>query len=696
MLRAARLGCLVALAAPAATVVHRAPLAAPGHDRPAAPGPDRTLQAECPPAIEIEGAMRSCDDASENYGVDCVKLEVTRGPDFCDGCACAVHGGPETLWSMEIYADDACATARALWTHGDVLTAGGAPFVNGRPALFANDVCNDQLLWNGRNVSLRGRCSNGEVWAEWFDGDGCDPDARYDSEADDRHWVDAMPWTAGASCAAVELRDADWDVNGGTPLREAVRFECVSTPAPTPEPTPAPTQVPTPDPSLAPTISPAPTRVPVPRPTKTPVPKPTPVPTFVPTAVPTAQPSPMPSWMPTAQPTSVPSSEPTGHPTVPPTPLPTVPPTAAPTPVPTPPPSPLPSSPPTAGPSPSPSISLSPTLVPTSLPSAAPTISPGPTPEPSTAAPSRFPSAAPSASPTAPRPRREEVRAAAWRPPLWSFILLAVLAGAALMGPGAWFALKKYEARLADRIRSDVESKMLSPPERPPRATPRRDYDYDTTRNLPLPLAPTAPSTWHPPMRPPGFDAYSRATRPEDHYVYNCAPPATPHLSRRSPIVAPYTPPLSRRSARVAPTSPLEEELSELRSRLEAVEAPIAAEVAGLRARLDFVERASPHYSPDAADRVHRADASPYSSASRTRASGVNADHAGERAWPMIPRRLFADEPAPARRDPLSAPPGSRESYGHGRHPSRRRSMNDEAAAPSTPPAGDDMRMEDM
>ena len=144
MLRAALLGCLVALAAPAATVVHRAPLAAPGHDRPAAPGPDRTLQAECPPVIEIEGAMRSCDDASENYGVDCVKLEVVRGPDFCDGCACAVHGGPETLWSMEIYVDDACATARALWTHGDVLTAGGAPFVNGRPALFANDVCNDQ------------------------------------------------------------------------------------------------------------------------------------------------------------------------------------------------------------------------------------------------------------------------------------------------------------------------------------------------------------------------------------------------------------------------------------------------------------------------------------------------------------------------------------------------------------------------
>ena len=303
--------------------------------------------------------------------------------------------------------------------------------------------------------------------------------------------------------------------------------------------------------------------------------------------------------------------------------------------------------------------------------------------------------------------------------------MLAVLLGAALVGYGARFALrfalKKYEARLTDRIRSDVESKMLSPPERPPRATPRRDYDCDTVRNLPLPLAPTAP------MRPPGFDAYSRATRSAGPYVYSRAPPATPHSSRsrRSPLVTPYTP-QSRRSAKVAPTptSPLEAELSELRSRLEAVEAPIAAEVAELRARLDFVERASPHHSPDAADRVHRADASPYSSASRTRASGVNADHAGERAWPMIPRRLedaldAVAEPAPAPKrkptrpapewvpkrptrpapeyhprdrpapDPLSAPPGSRDSYGHGRHPSRRRSMNDEAAAPSTPPAGD-------
>ena len=133
--------------------------------------------------------------------------------------------------------------------------------------------------------------------------------------------------------------------------------------------------------------------------------------------------------------------------------------------------------------------------------------------------------------------------------------MLAVLLGAALVGYGARFALRfaleKYEARLTDRIRSDVESKMLSPPERPPRATPRRDYNEDTVRNLPLPLAPTAPSTWNSPMRPPGFDSYSRATRPGGHYVYTCAPPATPHSSRsrRSPLVSPYTPP-SRRSAK--------------------------------------------------------------------------------------------------------------------------------------------------
>ena len=437
MLRAARLGCLVALAAPAATVVHRAPLAAPGHDRPAAPGPDRTLQAECPPVIEIEGAMRSCDDASENYGVDCVKLEVVRGPDFCDGCACAVHGGPETLWSMEIYADDACATARALWTHGDVLTAGGAPFVNGRPALFANDVCNDQLLWNGRNVSLRGRCSNGEVWAQWFDGDGCDPDAPYDSEADDRHWVDAMPWTAGASCAAVELRDAAWDVNGGTPLREAVRFECVSTPAPTPEPTPAPTQVPTCDPSPAPTISPAPTRVPVPRPTKTPVPKPTPVPTFVPTAVPTTQPSPMPSWMPRRsrrrfRPPSRRAIRRSHRRRCRPC---------------------------LRRPRRRPSRRRRPRPCHRRLRPRGPRRAhrsrqrqrrlhylrrrrPFPPARRRNRRPGRR-RASPAPAPSSmPRPRREEVRAAAWRPPLWSFILLAVLVGAALMGPGAWFAEK--------------------------------------------------------------------------------------------------------------------------------------------------------------------------------------------------------------------------------------------------------------
>ena len=112
-------------------------------------------------------------------------------------------------------------------------------------------------------------------------------------------------------------------------------------------------------------------------------------------------------------------------------------------------------------PSPSPS-----TAVPTTAAIAAPSTS-EPTSEPSTAAPSRVPT-------TARRPpAAARLRAAAWKPPLWSFILLAVLAGAALMGPGAWFALNKYEARLTDRIRRDVESKMLSPPERPPRAAPR-------------------------------------------------------------------------------------------------------------------------------------------------------------------------------------------------------------------------------
>ena len=116
--------------------------------------------------------------------------------------------------------------------------------------------------------------------------------------------------------------------------------------------------------------------------------------------------------------------------------------------------------------------------------------------------------------------------------------MLAVLVGAALMGPGAWFALKKYEARLTDRIRSDVESKMLSPPERPPRSTPRRDYDdYDTVRNLPLPLAPTAP------MRPPGFDAYSRATRSAGPYLcgnqdFTARSSSTPSMRRLLDSVA--------------------------------------------------------------------------------------------------------------------------------------------------------------
>ena len=183
MLRVARLGCLVALAARAATVVHRAPLAAPGHDQPAAPGPDRTLQAECPIVVDIEGTMHTCDEASASWGLDCVWLEVARGLD-CRGCDCAVDGVQSgSMWSMEIFEDETCTTARSLWRGdgvGDVLVAediGGAIFQDGQPAVFANDVCSDLFDWNGRQVSVRGRCSNGGVWAQWFDGAGCDADA---------------------------------------------------------------------------------------------------------------------------------------------------------------------------------------------------------------------------------------------------------------------------------------------------------------------------------------------------------------------------------------------------------------------------------------------------------------------------------------------------------------------------------------
>ena len=159
------------------------------------------------------------------------------------------------------------------------------------------------------------------------------------------------------------------------------------------------------------------------------------------------------------------------------------------------------------------------------------------------------------------------------------------------------------------------------------------------------------------PMRPPGFDAYSRATRSAGFVRSRAPPPPRSSRSRRGPLVAPTARRRGARQGRADADVPARGGLSELRSRLEARGAD-HAEVAELRARLDFVERASPHYSPTA----------PIACTARTRAPavgvadarlGVNADHAGERAWPMVPRRLFADEPTPARRDPLSAPPGS-------------------------------------
>ena len=109
------------------------------------------------------------------------------------------------MWSME--STTAC-TPPALWGAGDVLVAediGGAIFQDGQPAVFASDVCSDLFDWNGRQVLVRGRCSNGEVWAQWFDGAGCDASAFCDAEASDRHWLGAMPWTDG-ECVVVELR----------------------------------------------------------------------------------------------------------------------------------------------------------------------------------------------------------------------------------------------------------------------------------------------------------------------------------------------------------------------------------------------------------------------------------------------------------------------------------------------------------
>ena len=140
------------------------------------PRPTPAPTAACTDVVDIEGTMHTCDEASASWGLDCVWLEVARGLN-CRGCDCAVDGVQSgNMWSMEIY-DATCTTARSLWGAGDVLVAediGGAIFQDGQPAVFANDVCSDLFAWNGRQVSVRGRCSNGEVWAQWFDGAGCD------------------------------------------------------------------------------------------------------------------------------------------------------------------------------------------------------------------------------------------------------------------------------------------------------------------------------------------------------------------------------------------------------------------------------------------------------------------------------------------------------------------------------------------
>ena len=428
------------------------------------PRPTPAPTAACTDVVDIEGTMHTCDEASASWGLDCVWLEVARGLN-CRGCDCAVDGVQSgNMWSMEIY-DATCTTARSLWGAGDVLVAediGGAIFQDGQPAVFANDVCSDLFDWNGRQVSVRGRCSNGEVWAQWFDGAGCDADAFYDAEANDRHWLGAMPWNDG-ECVVVELR------RPSTPtLSEAVRFACVATPAPTVSPTPSPSKPPTSLPTLTPTILSTPYG-------------PADVVTFLAAVVLSVAPadaradrgaqrhtdalsddvaaivaadtsahrralsvadrradgaadarsvrtaddgradrtsndtapddaalkrtSRVPSSLPSAVPTKPPSSVPTVPPSRAPSPGPTV--TFMPSILPTPLPSPSPTTAaptmlPTPLPSPAPTTA-SPTPAPSPLPSPAPTISPGPTPEPSTAAPSRFPSAAPSASPTAPR-----------------------------------------------------------------------------------------------------------------------------------------------------------------------------------------------------------------------------------------------------------------------------------------------------
>lgn len=702
----------------------------------AAPGYARSLQATCPEVVEINGAMHTCDDANDNYGMDCVFLEVVRGID-CGGCDCVVDGVESgTMWSMQVY-DETCNSTRPLWHVGDVLVAedfGGDIFEDNLPAVFANDVCSDLFIWNGKNVSVRGRCSNGEVWAQWFDGAGCDADSLYDEEANDRHWIGAMPWV-DEECVVVE-----WRRSGVATLSEGLQFECVATPAPTVSPTPRPSAPPTSLPTPVPSLSRPPTALPTSVPTATP----SEVPTTKPTKVPTTPPSPAPSDLPTtATPTGVPTAAPSVLPTTPPSNLPSVPPTSLPSHLPT---TPLPSVPPTLQPTPGPTITGAPTGIPTPVPSPDPTTaSPttaAPSATPSTAVPSPQPSAAPSPAPSttftptlqpissapssvpsfaptpqpstshvptsAPsaRPPRKERPAWTAAVPLWAVISVAALVVAACLGYGLVYTLRRYEARVVDRIKRDVEDKMLSPPQA---GTPRRrpQYDDEAMRTLPMPLAPTALRT---PMRPPGYDAYSRATRSNGgHYAYSRALPHTPqsmrsarvapYYSRASPAtpqssrsarVAPYTP-LSRRSSKVPPTtpsSPLETEIAELRSRLEAVERPITAEVADLRARLDFVERFSPLSVADGADRPHRADASPYASVmSRTRASHINADYGSPSGRRLDDAFASADRPAPSWQD---APPGSRFSYSHGRRPRRGR-RTDAPIKPSgiTNPLGD-------
>ena len=194
----------------------------------------------------------------------------------------------------------------------------------------------------------------------------------------------------------------------------------------------------------------------------------------------------------------------------------------------------------------------------------------------------------------APAKRRGEVRSAADRPhPERRRVQDAVAPGSGRRGP----------RRAATTMRHRAE----------PAAAPRRPRAVDVE------LADaTAGLRLVQPRDAAGPPTRAHARRPP-------RPPSGP----RSPLVSPYTL-SSRRSAKVAPTptSPLEAELSELRPRLEAVEAldgrrgrgaarpprlrragvaasfprrrrPSALRLDFVERRLDFVERSSPH-SPTA------------------------------------------------------------------------------------------------